>query len=326
MTSDMKHRKRVAVLLGGASSERAVSFASGKMVMKHLPTDRFKTTSYDPGKPNDLIRLIRDAKASKIDVVFNALHGTHGEDGHMQGLLEILGLPYTGSGVLASAQAFDKSRTKELYSDANIPSPRGVRVEKSDFKKDPKNVLKNIADRIGSRIVVKPNASGSSVGLSVRPPRKNWKRAISGALKEDGASCLVEALIEGRELTVPVLEKKGEPYALSVIEIRTASGLFDYRAKYHDKRTQEICPASISRHATHLAKRLAVKAHTVLGCRGYSRSDMILDERGRLWVLETNTLPGLTAASLLPKAAAEGGMTFSDLLVRILFEARPDGK
>ncbi len=313
--------KRVAVLLGGASSERAVSFASGKMAMKYLPADRFITTPYDPAKSSDLIRLIRDAKAHKIDVVFNALHGTHGEDGHIQGLLEILGLSYTGSGVLASGQAFNKSRTKELYEAANIPTPKGVRVEKRDFRKDSKSALKRIADRLGSRIVVKPNASGSSVGLAVRPPRKNWKRAITAALKEDGETCLVEACIEGRELTVPVLEKKGEPHALPVIEIRAADGLFDYQAKYHDKRTQEICPAPISHQASTLAKRLAVKAHTVLGCRGYSRTDIMLDARGNLWALETNTLPGLTAASLFPKAAKEEGMEMSALLERILESA-----
>lgn len=318
--------KRVAVLLGGASSERAVSLASGKMVMKHLPADRYRAIAYDPGKPKDLIRLIRDAKAKKIDVVFNALHGTHGEDGHIQGLLEILGLPYTGSGVLASAQALDKSRTKELYASVRIPSPKGIVVTRQAFKKDPNAVIQMIAKKLGRSIVVKPNASGSSVGLSVRPPRKDWKRAIGKALKEDGVSCLVESLIEGRELTVPVLEKNGVPHALSVIEIRTASGLFDYKAKYHDARTQEICPAPISRHATRLAKQLAMKAHAILGCRGYSRTDMILDERGRLWVLETNTLPGLTAASLLPKAAKEEGMELSELLERILDHAATDGK
>jgi D-alanine-D-alanine ligase len=321
-----KGKIRVAVLLGGSSSERAISFASGKMVMKHLPVDRYKTIAYDPGKPKDLIRLIRDAKARKIDVFFNALHGTHGEDGHIQGLLEILGLPYTGSGVLASAQAMDKSRTKDLYASVRIPSPKGITVAMREFKKNQDAVIRTIAKKLGRSIVVKPNASGSSVGLSVRPPRKDWKRAIAKALKEDKVSCLVESLIEGRELTVPVLENKGVPHAMPVIEIRTASGLFDYKAKYHDKRTQEICPAPISRHATRLAKQLAMKAHAVLGCRGYSRTDMILDERGRLWVLETNTLPGLTAASLLPKAAKEEGMELSELLERILGHTATDGK
>ncbi len=296
------------------------------MALKSLPPDRFKTNPYDPAKTKDLVQLIKDAKAGRIDVVFNALHGTHGEDGHVQGLLEILGLPYTGSGVLASATTFDKSAAKEAYRRARIPSPKGMKVTGEMFRRDPSGVLKKLHDRLGHAIVVKPNASGSSVGLTVRPPRRAWKRAVANALKEDVDACLVEALIEGRELTVPVLERKGVPQAMPVIEIRTATGLFDYQAKYHDQRTQEICPAPISRHATGLAKRLALKAHAALGCRGYSRTDMILDERGRLWVLETNTLPGLTPASLLPKAAKEEGMTYAGLLVRILSEARRDGK
>lgn len=318
--------KRVAVLLGGASSERAVSLVSGKMVLSRLPSDQFRTTAYDPDKPGDLIRLIRDAKAKNIDVVFNALHGTHGEDGHIQGLLEILGLPYTGSGVLASAQAMNKSRSKELYASARIPSPKGITVTRRAFNKDPKTILRIIEKRLGRSIVIKPNASGSSVGLAVRPPKKGWGRAIARALKEDADACLVEMLIQGRELTVPVLEERGVPRAMSAIEIRTATGLFDYKAKYHDKRTQEICPAPISKLTTRRANVLALKAHRVLGCRGYSRTDMMLDERGRLWVLETNTLPGLTPASLLPKAAHEEGMSYADLLVRILAEARTDAK
>ncbi len=296
------------------------------MALKYLPSDRFKTTPYDPAKTKDLVRLIKDAQAGKIDVVFNALHGTHGEDGHVQGLLEILGLPYTGSGVLASATAFDKSAAKEAYRRARIPSPKGMKVTGEAFRRDPSGVLKKLHDQLGHAIVVKPNASGSSVGLSVRPVRKAWKSAIAKALREDAHACLVEALIKGRELTVPVLEKKGVPHAMPVIEIRTASGLFDYQAKYHDKRTQEICPAPISRHATRLATRFALKAHAAIGCRGYSRTDMILDERGRLWTLETNTLPGLTPASLLPKAAREEGMEYPELLVRILAEARSDDK
>lgn len=318
--------KRVAVLLGGASSERAVSLVSGKMVLSRLPPDQFRTTAYDPDKPGDLIRLIRDAKAKNIDVVFNALHGTHGEDGHIQGLLEILGLPYTGSGVLASAVSFDKSAAKEAYRRARIPTPKGVIVTKEAFQREAATVLKKIHDRLGHAIVVKPNASGSSVGLSVRPARKEWKRAIQNALKEDADACLVEMLIQGRELTIPVLEERGVPRAMSAIEIRTATGLFDYKAKYHDKRTQEICPAPISKLNTRRANALALKAHVALGCRGYSRTDMILDERGRLWVLETNTLPGLTPASLLPKSAKEEGMTYADLLVRILAEARSEYK
>jgi D-alanine-D-alanine ligase len=313
---------RVAVLLGGNSSERVVSLKSGKMVLRYLPSDRYRTEAYDTGKTLELVRLIQDAKAGKIDVVFNALHGTHGEDGHIQGVLEILGLPYTGSGVLASALSMDKAQTKEQYALADIPSPKSLLVMKRAFTKDPSTIIRKIREKLGRAIVVKPNASGSSVGLSVRPAIKNWKRAIMKALKEDGKACLIETLIDGRELTVPVLESGGIPKALPAIEIRTASGLFDYKAKYHDEDTQEICPAPLSHQASTRARRLAVKAHIALGCAGYSRTDMILDERGRIFVLETNTLPGLTSASLFPKSAKVAGMDYPALLTKILRQAK----
>ncbi len=315
---------RVAVLLGGASSERAVSLRSGAMVVRHLSRDAYRTTTYDTGKKSGLAKLVQDAQKGKIDVVFNALHGTHGEDGHIQGLLEILGLPYTGSGVLASAQAMDKAVTKGIFHAVGLPVAGSVLVTKRAWRDDQKAVLKSLKRLFKKEIVVKPNASGSSVGLSVKPPRTAWSKAISAALKED-ESCLVETLIVGQELTVPVLEYRGIPKALPVIEIRTAGGAFDYHAKYHDKRTQEICPAPISESARRKAQSLAVQAHQALGCRGYSRTDMMMDEKGRIFILETNTLPGLTQASLLPKSAAAIGMDYPALLSHLIREARYAG-
>ncbi|MCC6564018.1 D-alanine--D-alanine ligase, partial [Candidatus Uhrbacteria bacterium] len=234
---------RVAVLMGGASSERAVSLRSGAMVVHQLPRSAYRVTTYDTGKKAGLLKLVQDAQRGKIDVVFNALHGTHGEDGHIQGLLEILGLPYTGSGVCASAIAMDKQLSKDLFNTAKLPTVKGFLVSKAEFQKEPKTVLSRIRKSLGTEIVVKPNASGSSVGLFVRPKKKDWAKAIKTALKEDGKNCLVETMIPGREITVPVLEYRGAPKALPVIEIRTVGGVFDYHAKYHDKRTQEICPA-----------------------------------------------------------------------------------
>ncbi|MCK9360772.1 D-alanine--D-alanine ligase [Patescibacteria group bacterium] len=311
---------RVAVLLGGASSERAVSLRSGAMVVRQLPRSAYHVTTYDTGKKAGLSKLVRDAQKGKIDVVFNALHGTHGEDGHIQGLLEILGLPYTGSGVCASAIAMDKQLSKDLFDRAGLPIIKGLLVGAEEFKKEPKAVLSRIKQALGTEIVIKPNASGSSVGLFVRPKQKDWAKAIKTALKED-SSCLVEKLVSGREITVPVLEYRGAPRALPVIEIRTVGGVFDYHAKYHDKRTQEICPADIGARATRLAQTLAVRAHRTLGCRGYSRTDMMLDEKGRLFILETNTLPGLTQASLLPKSAKAIGMDYPALLSHLIREA-----
>lgn len=312
---------RVAVLMGGASSERAVSLRSGAMVVRHLPTDVYRTTTYDPGKNSSLVKLVQDAQKGKIDVVFNALHGTHGEDGHIQGLLEILGLPYTGSGVMASAQAMNKQRSKDLLLMKGLPVIKGLLIDRQLFSREPKKCLSKIKHSLGSRVVFKPNASGSSVGLTVGPRLADWPKALKLALKEDPQGCLVESLISGRELTVPVLETRGIPHALPVVEIRTAGGVFDYHAKYHDKRTQEICPAPISGHATRRAQNLAIRAHQALGCRGYSRTDFMMDDKERVFILETNTLPGLTSASLLPKSAAAIGMDYPKLLAHLIREA-----
>ncbi len=315
------HATRVAVLLGGNSSERAVSLRSGAMVVRQLPRSAYRVTTYDAGKKAGLSKLVQDAQNGKIDVVFNALHGTHGEDGDIQGLLEILGLPYTGSGVCASAIAMNKQLSKELFLSAGLPIIKGSLISVQEFKKDPKGTLSRIKKTLGPDIVMKPNASGSSVGLFVRPKQKDWEKAIKTALKEDGEGCLVERFISGRELTVPVLEYRGIPKALPVIEIRTVGGVFDYHAKYHDKNTQEICPAQISQSVTRKAQSLAVRAHQTLGCRGYSRTDIMMDEKDGLYILETNTLPGLTQASLLPKSAAVIGLDYPALLSHLIREA-----
>lgn len=312
---------RVAVVLGGSSSERAVSLRSGAMVIKQLPKDRFKIRTYDPGKASGLRALVADAQKGKIDVVFNALHGTHGEDGDIQGLLEILGLPYTGSGVRASAMAMDKQLSKDIFASHGLPVIKGLIIDQKTFQKEPGKVIQKVKKALGAKVVFKPNASGSSVGLAVGPKLKDWPKAIKAALAEDPRGCLAEAMIQGTELTVPVIETKGIAKALPVIEIRAAGGVFDYHAKYHDKRTQEICPAPIPSRATKLAQRLAAEAHQTLGCRGYSRTDMMLDKRGRIFILETNTLPGLTQASLLPKSAAEAGMDYPMLLSHLIREA-----
>ncbi len=310
---------RVAVLLGGSSSERAVSLKSGAMVMRHIPKDLFKAKAYDPGKKKRLLDFVRDAQAGKIDVVFNALHGTHGEDGHIQGLCELLGLRYTDSGVLASAQALDKAAAKRIFQLDNIPVSKGVLITHQDWKQNQKNALLRVS-RLGTQIVIKPNASGSSVALSVKPKKKDWVKAISKALKEDPSGCLAEVFFKAREFTVPVIETKGIPGALPVIEIVTAGGVFDYHAKYHDKRTQEIVNPEISASAKKKMQRFGIEAHKALGCRGYSRTDIMWDGK-KFIVLETNTLPGLTQASLLPKAAAAIGLDYPKLLTHLIREA-----
>lgn len=266
--------------------------------MENLDRKRYKPMSYDP--KTQLMKLIRDAKAGRIDVVINVLHGRGGEDGSIQGLLEWLNVPYTGSGVLASALAMDKNRSKMLYRENGIPTPPSLMLSRAD--------LKLVKRKLGQKIVIKPNADGSSVGVTVNPPKNIWKKLIDERIRKEG-SCLVEAFRSGRELTVGVLGE--EP--LPVVEIRPKNAFFDFEAKYTPGMSDEICPARISQSVKRKAQSLALQAHRALGCRDYSRTDMILSKRG-LEVLETNTLPGMTATSLLPLAASAAGYDFSDLL------------
>jgi D-alanine-D-alanine ligase len=293
---------RVAVLLGGISNEREISLKSGKQIVKNLDRKRYRVNTYDP--KTQLMRLIKDAKAGKIDVAFNALHGRGGEDGSIQGLLEWLEVPCTGSGVMASALAMDKDRSKMIYRENGIPTPPSLMVSKVD--------ISLIQKKLGKRIVIKPNADGSSVGVTVNPPKSKWKKLIEARIKKEG-SCLIESFREGRELTVGVLGNE----ALPVIEIRPKNKFFDFEAKYTPGMSDELCPAPIPTAIAKKAQKMSLAAHHALGCEGYSRTDMIWTSKG-LEVLETNTLPGMTETSLLPLAAKTIGLTFPKLLDQMI--------
>ncbi len=292
----------VAVLLGGISNEREISLKSGRQIIKHLDKKRYKVLTYDP--KTQLAKLVRDGKAGRIDIAFNALHGRGGEDGAIQGLLEWIGIPYTGSGIQASAVAMDKERSKQLYRQNNIPTPPSLYVDQ--YNKE------LILKKLGSRIVIKPNADGSSVGVTVNPPMTQWKKLIELRIKTEGR-CLLEAFREGKELTVGVLGNE----VLPVIEIRPKTAFFDFKAKYTPGMSDELCPAPIPAKVTKEAQELALKAHRVLGCRGYSRTDMIWS-KGGVEVLETNTLPGMTVTSLLPLAVSVAGLSYAKLLDRMI--------
>lgn len=293
---------RVAVLLGGISNEREISLKSGKQIVKHLDRKRYRVTAYDP--KTQLMRLIKDAKAGKIDVAFNALHGLGGEDGSIQGLLEWLKVPCTGSGVMASALAMDKDRSKMIYRENNIQTPPSLMVDKVD--------ISLIQRKLGKQIVIKPNADGSSVGVTVNPPKSKWKKLIEARIRKEG-SCLLETFREGRELTIGILGDE----ALPVIEIRPKNAFFDFEAKYTPGMSEEICPAPIPSAIAKKAQALGLASHRALGCRGYSRTDIIWSKKG-LEVLETNTLPGMTETSLLPFAAKTAGIPFPKLLDRMI--------
>lgn len=298
----------IALLSGGISSEREVSINSGDQVYEALDKDKYTIRRYDP--KTDLGRLVADA--NRIDAALIILHGPYGEDGTVQGLLDLLNIPYQGSGVLGSSIAMNKIASKRLYEKAGLPIPPYLILEKGDAL-DPKACQK----QLGLPLVVKPVAAGSSVGMTIVKSMDALASAVDKAFSHD-PTILIEGYIEGIELTAGVIGNK-ELQALPIIEIIPDENheFFDYEAKYTAGITQEICPARIDEEMTAKAQAFAKIAHTSLFCKGYSRTDMIMKDR-EIYVLETNTIPGMTATSLLPQAAKEAGISFSQLLDELI--------
>ncbi|OAN44461.1 D-alanine--D-alanine ligase [Magnetospirillum moscoviense] len=293
--------RRVTVLMGGVSAEREVSLRSGAAAAEALRQAGFAVTTIDAGR--EPAKLITDIAATRPDVVFNALHGRFGEDGCVQGVLDLMGVPYTHSGLLASAAAMDKAFARNLFAQAGIPVAEGRVVRKGEVHGDP----------MARPYVVKPLNEGSSVGVYIlrdgdnRDPLKDWPFEAS--------QVLVEAFIPGRELTVAVMGDR----ALGALEITSARGFYDYDAKYAPGGSRHIMPAPIPEEDYADACALALKAHLVLGCRGVSRTDLRYDdthphEAPKLYVLEVNTQPGMTATSLVPEIAAHVGISFPELV------------
>ncbi len=299
---------RVALVMGGTSREREVSLASGQEVLANIDRERFEVEVYDPA--TDLARLAGDAP--KLDVAFLALHGTMGEDGAIQGFCEVLGLPYIGSGVLSSAMAMDKEVSKRIYRESGLLVAPDLVVTKSAVN-DLAEMAKICLYSLGSPLVIKPLRQGSSVGLSIVDNEEDLTEALNTVFEING-SALLEKYLPGREFTCAVVGNQ-ELTALPPIEIIPADGhrFFDYSAKYEPGQSQEICPAAIPARLTEEIQQLAVSAHEALGCRGLSRSDMIYSD-GQVFLLETNTLPGLTAGSLVPKMIRAYGLTFTAFL------------
>ncbi len=298
----------LALLSGGISSEREVSLNSGDQVYDALDKEKYNILRYDP--KTDLMRLVEDAP--NIDAALIILHGPYGEDGTIQGLLELLNIPYQGSGVLGSSIAMNKLASKHLYEKAHLPVPPYVAINKGD-RLDPE-ALEN---QFGLPLVIKPNAAGSSVGMTIAKSMDTFQEAVEKAFSHD-TTILIEGYIEGIELTGGVVGNK-ELLALPIIEIipNDEHEFFDYEAKYTAGITEEICPARIDEEMTQKAQTYAKAAHRALFCEGYSRTDMILKDR-EIYVLETNTIPGMTATSLLPQAAQKAGLSFSRLLDQLI--------
>jgi len=306
----MQNQKlRIALIAGGTSGERQVSLNGAKGVEAALNLDKFVVTRYDPA--TDLARLAADAP--QIDFAFILLHGLYGEDGTMQGFLDLLGVPYQGSGVLGSAIAMDKHLAKELYKLNELPVADWQLIGKHDEVNQAE-----LVSRFGLPVVIKPVREGSSLGLTLAKTEEELASGIEVALGHD-SQVMVERYISGRELTVGVLGNR-ELQALPVIEIIPGEdfAFFDYDAKYKPGATEEICPAQISDEITALAQQYGVAAHGALRLKGYSRTDMMLAEDGSLYLLETNTIPGMTVTSLMPQAAAAHGLPFPEFLERLV--------
>ena len=292
---------KVSVLLGGRSAEREISLQSGNAVLKALRRRGVDAHPFDP-----VDQPMEEILKQGFNVVYIALHGRYGEDGTVQGALELMGLPYTGSGVLASALAIDKWRTKLLWQAVGINSPHYAMLNaESDFEM--------VVKELGLPLIVKPSREGSTIGLYKVMSAEELPDVYRSAAKHD-PMVLAEQFIEGMELTVAIL---GD-IPLPLVRIEAASGLYDYEAKYLSNETGYFCPSGLSVEQENTIQVQALQAHKALGCEGWGRVDLILDKSGKPYFLETNTSPGMTSHSLVPIAARTAGISFEDLVIRIL--------
>ncbi|WP_347115252.1 D-alanine--D-alanine ligase [Leclercia sp. S52] len=302
---------KIAVLSGGTSAEREVSLNSGAAVLAGLREGGVNAHLVDP-KETDVTRL----KEMGFAKVFIALHGRGGEDGTLQGLLDIIGLPYTGSGVMASAISMDKLRSKLLWQGAGLPVAPWVALTRREFEQGfDARVMERIA-ALGLPVIVKPSREGSSVGMSKVDEAGDISSALALAFQHD-EEVLIEKWLSGPEFTVAMLGEE----ILPSIRIQPAGTFYDYEAKYLSDETQYFCPSGLEAEREALLNALVLKAWHVLGCRGWGRIDVMQDSDGQFYLLEANTSPGMTSHSLVPMAARQAGMSFSQLVVRILDQA-----
>lgn len=339
-----KKKINVVIICGGPSNERDVSLKTGAQILKALPGEKYNSRLIEITKdgrwelkgavkkelsPANVETKKPTAGSTKsitgynpsggilnsFDVAFIGMHGKFGEDGKIQALLEVIGIPYTGSGVLASALGMNKIKTLELAEKYGLTVPNFLPLHSMPEKKEFRLLQNIIAKKIGYSCVVKPNESGSSIGISIVKNKKGLLAALKKAFSEDKI-VLAEEYIGGMELTCAVIGNSGQTKleALPLVEIVPEGKFFDYKSKYFSKKTLEICPARIPARMTAEAQKLAKKIHFALGCDGLTRSDFILTPKNKFYFLEINTIPGLTEASLSPKEAKAAGMSFAEFL------------
>ncbi|MBH0229613.1 D-alanine--D-alanine ligase [Halobacillus yeomjeoni] len=302
---------KIAVLYGGTSGEREVSLSTGKGIIQALKNKGHDVVGIDfsPEKISEILKL-------DVDMVFIGLHGRFGEDGRIQGLLDMVGLPYVGSGVLASALAMDKAKSKQIFSSNGILTARS---ESYDVTKRETfdSIQKHIEATFNLPFVIKPNQEGSTLGLTIVKEASQIRKGIETAAQSD-STILVEEYIGGREVTVPVVGQKGKEQALPVIEIIPKNDYYDFDSKYKPGGSEHIVPAHLDLSLTERLKEEAVLAHQLLGCEVYSRVDFIINENNEPIILEVNTLPGMTPTSLFPDSAQEVGWSYDDLIQKFV--------
>ncbi len=308
---------KVAVLMGGASAEREVSLMSGAGVLKALLSKGVDAHAFDPAE-----RDMSDLKREGFARCFIALHGRFGEDGSVQGALELLGIPYTGSGVMASSISMDKVMTKRIWLSEGIPTPRYQLLRRGSFER---RQVVEVPDTLGLPVIVKPAREGSSIGVSKVMGYSGMAEAVDAAGKLD-ADILCEQCIEGDEVTCPVLGSGESARALPVIRIVAPEGNYDYQNKYFTNDTQYLIPCGLPAGEEEAIQALVLKAYRVLDCRGWGRVDVMIDAQTRKpYLLEINTSPGMTGHSLVPMSAKAAGISYEDLCVLLLQHASLDG-
>ncbi|WP_280154501.1 D-alanine--D-alanine ligase [Piscinibacter sp. XHJ-5] len=316
MSVDVKALGKVAVLFGGSSAEREISIMSGTGVLNALRSQGVDAYAFDPAE-RDLVELKTDGAAR----CFIALHGRHGEDGTVQGALELLGIPYTGSGVMASAIAMDKVMTKRVWIAEGLPTPRHVRLAPNEQSRE--RVVR-VPDELGLPLIVKPPREGSSIGITKVEGYSQMQDAVALAARYD-PDVLCEEFIEGEEVTCPVLGYGHHVQALPVIRIVAPGGAYDYQNKYFTDVVKYLCPSGLPLAEEREIQRIVIAAYTTLGCRGWGRADLMIRASDRKpFLLEINTSPGMTSHSLVPMSAKAAGMSYEQLCLHLVSQASLD--
>lgn len=309
----MDKKTKIAVVMGGPSKEREISFMTGNAILGALQEKGYDAVAIDL----DPVNFGKQLKDAGIEVVFNAVHGLYGEDGRMQSVLEMLEIPYTGSGVLSSALAMDKVYTKRMFEAMHVPTAECIYLNKQD-KLD---FVAEVEKAFELPVVVKPATQGSSIGVTVVKTKEDLAKALEDAFAYDD-EVLVEAFFKGKEIAAGVMMTEEGPKAMPLVLIEPHSGSYDFKSKYTKGATTYTCPAPFDEETTKRLQACALAAYKSLGCSGVARADLIMNDKGEVICLEVNSIPGMTATSLIPKAAAAMGISFPDLCEMILNTAK----